>query len=73
VPRWQWRTIRWWQGATGGRHKPVVAVRCWRVTAAGQRHVGWLVGARATRGQPEERKSHWSTLSATASLEALAG
>jgi SRSO17 transposase len=73
VPRWQWRTIRWRQGSTGWLRKKFVAVRCWRVTADEQRHVGWLVGERATRGQPEERKYHWSNLSATATLEELAG
>ena len=73
VPRWQWRTIRWRQGTKGWLRKKFVAVRCWRVTADGQRHVGWLVGERATRGQPEERKSHWSNLPATATLEELAG
>ncbi len=73
LPRWQWRTIRWRQGAKGWLRKKFVAVRCWRVTSDGQRHVGWLLGARATRGQPEERKYYWSNLSATATLEDLAG
>jgi hypothetical protein len=73
VPRWPWRTMRWRQGTTGGRRKTVVAVRCGRVTAAGQRHGGWLVGARATRGQPEARKAHGSPLSATAPREEWAG
>jgi SRSO17 transposase len=73
VPRWQWRTIRWRQGSKGWLRKKFVAVRCWRVTADGQRHVGWLVGERATRGQPEERKYHWSNLSATVTLAELAG
>jgi SRSO17 transposase len=73
VPRWQWRTIRWRQGTKGWLRKKFVAVRCWRVTADGQRHVGWLVGERATRGQPEERKSHWSNLPAETTLEELAG
>jgi SRSO17 transposase len=73
VPRWQWRTVRWRQGAKGWLRKKCVAVRCWRVTADGQRHVGWLVGERAARGQPEERKYRWSNLSATATLEELAG
>jgi SRSO17 transposase len=73
VPRWQWRTIRWRQGTKGWLRKKFMAVRCWRVTAGGQRHVGWLVGERATRGQPEERKYHWSNLSATVTLEELAG
>ena len=35
VPRWQWRTMRWRQGPTGGWRQQVVAVRCWRVTSAG--------------------------------------
>jgi SRSO17 transposase len=73
VPRWQWRTIRWRQGTKGWLRKKFVAVRCWRVTADGQRRVGWLVGERATRGQPEERKYHWSHLSAIATREELAG
>jgi hypothetical protein len=53
--------------------KKYCAVRCWRVTADGQRHVGWLVGERATRGQPEERKYYWSNLPALVPLEELAG
>ena len=73
VPRWQWRTIRWRQGTKGWLRKKFVALRCWRVTADGQRHVGWLVGERATRGQPEERKFHWSNMPASATLEELAG
>jgi SRSO17 transposase len=34
--------------------------------------VGWLLGERATRGQPEERKYYWSNLPASATLEELA-
>jgi SRSO17 transposase len=73
LPRWQWRTIRWRQGSKGWLRKKFVAVRCWRVTADGQRHVGWLMGERVTRGQPEERKYAWSNLPAAATLEELAG
>jgi SRSO17 transposase len=73
VPRWQWRTIRWRRGAKGWLRKKFVAVRGWRVTSDGQRHEGWLVGERATRGQPEERKYYWSSLPAETTLEALAG
>jgi SRSO17 transposase len=73
VPRWQWRTIRWRQGTKGWLRKKFVAVRCWRVTRDGQRHEGWLVGERATRGQPEERKYFWSNLLPDTPLEALAG
>jgi SRSO17 transposase len=73
LPRRQWRTIRWRQGTTGWLRKKFVAVRCWRVTSDGQRHVGWLLGERTTRGQPEERKCYWSNLPAPATLEELAG
>ena len=73
LPRWQWRTIRWRQGTKGWLRKKFVAVRCWRITSDGQRHVGWLLGERATRGQPEERKYYWSNLPAPATLEELAG
>jgi SRSO17 transposase len=73
VPRWQWRTIRWRRGAKGWLRKKFVAVRCWRVTSEGYHHEGWLVGERATRGQPEERKYFWSNLPAETTLEELAG
>ena len=73
LPRWQWRTIRWRRGTKGWLRKKFVAVRCWRVTSDGRRHVGWLLGERTTRGQPEERKYDWSNLPAAAALEELAG
>jgi SRSO17 transposase len=73
VPRWQWRTIRWRQGTKGWLRKKFVAVQCWRGTRAGQRHEGWLLGERATQGQPEGRKYYWSNLPASATLEELAG
>ena len=73
LPRWQWRTIRWRQGSKGWLRKKCVAVRCWRVTRAGQRHVGWLRGERATRGQPEEWQYYWSNLSVAVTLAEVAG
>jgi SRSO17 transposase len=73
VPRWQWRTIRWRRGTKGWLRKKFVAVRCWRVTSEGPQREGWLLGERATRGQPEERKYFWSNLPADTPLEALAG
>jgi SRSO17 transposase len=73
VPRWQWRTVRWRRGTKGWLRKKFVAVRCWRVTSDGPRQEGWLVGERATRGQPEERKYFWSNLAAETPLEELAG
>ena len=73
LPRRQWRTVRWRQGTHGWLRKKFVAARCWRITSDGKRHVGWLLGERATRGQPEERKYSWSNLPAPATLEELAG
>jgi SRSO17 transposase len=73
VSRWQWRTIRWRRGTKGWLRKKFVAVRCGRVTSAGHRHEGWLVGERAARGQPEERKYYWSNLPAETTLDELAG
>ena len=73
VPRAQWRTIRWRQGTKGWLRKKFMAVRCWRITSDGRRHVGWLLGERATQGQPEERKYYWSNLPSLTMLEELAG
>jgi SRSO17 transposase len=73
VPRWQWRTIRWRHGTKGWLRKKFVGVRGWRVTSDGHRHEGWLVGERAPRGQPEERKYFWSNLPLDTPLETLAG
>jgi SRSO17 transposase len=73
VPRWQWRTIRWRHGTNGWLRKKFVGVRGWRVTSDGHRHEGWLVGERAPRGQPEERKYFWSNLPLDTPLETLAG
>jgi SRSO17 transposase len=73
VPRWQWRTIRWQRGTKGWRRQKFVAVRNWRVTSDRQRHAGWLVGERSTRGQPEERQYSWSNLPVETTLAELAG
>lgn len=71
VPRRQWRTIRWRHGSKGWLRKKFVAVRAWRITAEGETRIGWLLGERAARGQPEEHKYYWSNLPAAASLEEL--
>jgi len=73
VPRAQWRTSYWRPGTKGWRRQKCIAGRCWRVTSAGQRQVGWLLGERMTRGPPEERQYSWSNLPASATLEELAG
>ena len=71
LPRGQWRTIRWRQGVKGWLRKKFVAVRAWRVTVDGDLHIGWLLGERAARGQPEESKYYWSNLPASATVEQL--
>jgi len=73
LPRCQWRTIRWRQGVKGWLRKKFVAVRAWRVTVEGEAHIGWLLGERAARGQPEEPKYYWSNLPASATVEELVG
>jgi SRSO17 transposase len=71
LSRRQWRTIRWRQGTKGWLRKKFVALRCWRLTSQGEAHIGWLVGERAARGQPEEHKFYWSNLPASAALAEL--
>jgi SRSO17 transposase len=71
LPKCQWRTIRWRHGTKGWLRKKFVGVRAWRLTAEGDAHIGWLLGERAARGQPEARKFYWSNLPASASLETL--
>jgi SRSO17 transposase len=71
VPRRQWRTIRWRHGSKGWLRKKFVAVRAWWITAEGDTRIGWLLGERAARAQPEEHKYYWSNLPASASLEEL--
>ena len=51
--------------------KKFVAVRAWRLTTEGEPHIGWLLGERAARGQPEEHKYYWSNLPASTTLEEL--
>jgi SRSO17 transposase len=73
VPRWQWRPVRWRRGTKGWLRQKFVALRGWRVTSDGQRHEGWVLGERATQGQPEERQYFWSNLPTETTLEELAG
>jgi SRSO17 transposase len=70
-PRRQWCTLRWRHGTKGWLRKKFVALRGWRMTSERQARIGWLLGERAARGQPEERKYYWSNLPASATLEEL--
>jgi SRSO17 transposase len=71
LPKRQWRTVRWRHGTKGWLRQKFFALRAWRLTAEGEAHIGWLLGERAARGQPEERKFYWSNLPASTSLEEL--
>jgi SRSO17 transposase len=65
-----WRTIRWREGSKGWLRGRFVAVRGWRVTAAGQRRLGWLIGEDASDGK---RRYYWSNFGPHTSLERMVG
>jgi SRSO17 transposase len=73
LPAGVWRSVGWGEGSTGRLRGNFAAVRCWRVTADGTRHVGWLVGEREARGQDRRRKFYWSNLGPGVPLERLVG
>jgi hypothetical protein len=73
VPRWPWRPRRWRRGRPGWRRQQGVAGRGGRVTSDGPRHRGWLVGERATRGQPAARQYVWRKLPAETTRAEVAG
>jgi SRSO17 transposase len=60
LPAAAWRTIRWREGSKGWLRGRFGAVRCWRVTSDGRRHLGWLIGEREAPGQERRRKYSWS-------------
>jgi hypothetical protein len=69
LPGSAWRTLRWREGGKGpplrGRF---AALRCWRVTSDGRRHLGWLIGEREATGQERRRKYYWSNFGPSMSL-----
>jgi SRSO17 transposase len=71
LPARRWQTIRWREGTKGWLKARFAAVRCWRVTSAGARLPGWLIGERPARGAKDKGKYHWSNFSARASLEEM--
>jgi SRSO17 transposase len=71
VPRRRWRTIRWRQGSKGWLKARFCALRCWRVTSAGARLPGWLIGERPARGLKDKWKYHWSNFSLEAPREEM--
>ena len=60
LPPSAWRTIRWREGSRGWLRGRFAAVRCWRVTSDGRRHLGWLIGEREAADQERRRKYYWS-------------
>ena len=73
LPAGVWRSVRWREGSKGWLRGRFAAVRCWRVTTDGTRHVGWLIGEREARGQEERRKFYWSNFGPQVPLERLVG
>jgi SRSO17 transposase len=71
LPRTKWKTIRWREGSQGWLRAKFVALRCWRVDGDGTRHIGWLIGQRAGRGESGESKYFWSNFPANTELRVL--
>ena len=68
VPRRQWTPLTWAEGSTGELHAKAYALRCYRADRDGRRHLGWLIGQRASRGQQGPAKYFWSSLGPQAAL-----
>ena len=50
-PARAWSTVTWREGSRGWMRGRVVAVRGWRLTSAGRRRAGWLIGELASDGK----------------------
>jgi SRSO17 transposase len=70
LPAGGWRSVRWREGSKGWLRGRFAAVRCWRVTADGGRHIGWLIGERAGDGK---RRYYWSNFGPRVPLGRLVG
>ncbi len=68
LPKSAWSTIRWREGSRGWVRGRFAALRCWRVTSDGRRHLGWLIGEREAAGQYPRRKFYWSNFGPTLPL-----
>lgn len=71
VPRRTWVPITWAEGSPGALHAKAHALRCYRVDGDGTRHLGWLIGQRATRGQHGPAKLFWSSFGPQAALATM--
>lgn len=71
VPRRQWAPVTWAEGSHGDLQAKAYALRCYRVDGDGRRHLGWLIGQRATRGQRGPAKYFWSNFGPQAALATM--
>lgn len=71
VPRRTWTPVTWAEGAKGPLQAKAHALRCYRVDGDGTRHVGWLLGQRASRGQQGPAKFCWSSFGPHAALATM--
>jgi SRSO17 transposase len=67
-PARSWRSVTWREGSRGWMRGKFVALRAWRVTAAGRRKAGWLIGEDASDGK---RRYYWSNFGPDVPLERL--
>jgi SRSO17 transposase len=67
-PARSWRSVTWREGSQGWMRGKFVALRVWRVDAAGRRRAGWLIGEDASDGK---RRYYWSNFGADVPLERL--
>jgi SRSO17 transposase len=63
-----WRSVTWREGSQGWMRARFVAIRGWRVTAAGRRRAGWLIGEDASDGK---RRYYWSNFGLDVALKRM--
>jgi SRSO17 transposase len=63
-----WRSVTWREGSQGWMRGRFVATRGWRVTLAGRRRAGWLIGEDGSDGK---RRYYWSNFGPAVALEHL--
>lgn len=71
VPRRAWTPVTWAEGSHGSLHAKAYALRGYRVDSDGRRHLGWLIGQRASRGQQGPAKYFWSSMGAQTALATM--
>ena len=72
LPRRQWKTLSWREGAKGKLRKKFVALRAWRTVEGQRKQLGWLIGERPARDQQGEWRFYFSPFPPETSLRRLA-